>query len=204
MALSLAAAPLRAADTGQVWLTASATKAFGARTSLQFEATQRWRPDSAAGNQRPVRLLIDRKIGGGFRLGGGIAGFDTDRGPFELRLHQQLSLSRGIFRARTRLEQRFIDDAARAGWRMRQRVGVDIPLDDRAWSVNTHSELFLTLRDADRGGPTGLTQMRATIAVERQLGKVTVSAGYLYQHMIVPDGRDRIAWIPQLGVGFSL
>ena len=188
----------------QFWLTASATKALDPNTNVALEVTQRWRPNSATGNQRPIRLSIDRKIGGGFRLGGGLAGFETDRAPFELRLHQQLSLSRGIFRARARLEQRFIDDAARVGWRLRQRVGVDIPLDGRAWSVNAHGELFLTVRDVERGGQTGATQVRGSVAAERQLGKVTVSAGYLYQRMVVADGRDSVAWIPQLGVGLRL
>lgn len=196
----LGAGPLRADTTTQFWITSTVSKRLDALSELQFEATQRFRPDEDGGDQQLVRLSFDRSTGQSMTAGVGLTRV-VSKNADESRLHQQLRLRRGVVRARTRLEQRFFDGAPRTGWRLRQRIGAEMPLKNAAWRAIAHGEFFLTLRDSRRGGSTGLTAVRATIAAERQLGaKLRLSVGYLHQRTIVARGPNQIAHIPQLAL----
>jgi len=185
----------------QLWVTPSLTKSLDPSTTLQLEVSGRLRSDVDGGDLIQARLGIDRAIGSGFSVGLGVYAVESRED--ERRLQQQVTFSRGIFRARTRLEQRFFEGAPRTAWRLRQRIGIEVPLKGGRWSVLGSVEPFWTLRDSTPGGQTGLTTLRLIGGVEREVGPHTsLSVAYLNQRTIVRDGPDRIAHIPQVGIAF--
>lgn len=196
-----AASAAQAEETAQLWVTPSVAKSLDRSTTLQLEVSGRLRSEGDGGDLVQARLGIDRALGSGFAVGVGVYAVESQQD--ERRLQQQVTFSRGIFRARTRLEQRFFEGAPRTAWRLRQRIGFEVPVKGRRWSVLASVEPFWTLRDSIPGGPTGLTTFRLTASVERKLGAhASLSVAYLNQRTIVRDGPDRVAHIPQIGLAF--
>jgi hypothetical protein len=201
--LLLAAAPAAAADDGlEFWLNPSVSTKLDARTSMELETAHRFRSDSAGGDTHYARLWVGRTIGEGVKLSVG-AERRAQGSARETRLLQQATYDIGPIGLRTRLEQRFLSDDPRTAWRLRQRVGTDIPLSEGPWSLAANAEGFFTLRPAERGGQTGLTAVRTFVGFEREIGQVELSLGYLRQQTIREGARDRVGHAPFVGVEFS-
>jgi hypothetical protein len=201
--LLLTAAPAVAADDElELWLNPSVTTKLDSRTSIELETAQRFRSDEAGGDTYFARLWLGRRVAKDVKLSLGAERRwqGSDR---ETRLHQQASYGLGPIDMRTRLEQRFLSDDPRTSWRFRHRVGASVPLRNSDWSLAGNAEGFFTLRAAERGGQTGLTGVRTFVGVEREIGQVELSLGYLRQQTIRRAAPDRIGHAPFIGLGFN-
>ncbi|WP_146001549.1 DUF2490 domain-containing protein, partial [Sphingobium fuliginis] len=104
-----------------------------------------FRQASSNGGQQTVRVLIDHRVAGAVQIGGGVAFFRSEPEQ-EMRLFQQVTLTKGIWMSRTRIEQRFFDTTDRASWRLRQRMQASVPLDAaKRWTLIAAAELMFHL-----------------------------------------------------------
>lgn len=152
-----------------------------------------------------LRLWYGRPVASGLTLAGGVEQRWTGRVQ-EQRLLQQLSYRTGILRSRTRIEQRFVEGDDLMGVRLRQRLGVSVPLDrSERLALVANAEGFFTLRSTTRAGQTGLTGMRTLIGAEYEISdRVEVGLGYLRAQEIRRGAIDRVGHAPLLSLAFSL
>ena len=201
-ALLLAAilTPLPAAaatEEAQAWLTESVNIAASPKDTVSLDVSERFRRASSGGDQQTVRILIDHRVAKGVLLGGGIAFFHS--GPEqELRFFEQASVTRGIFLARTRLEQRFFDTTERTGWRLRQRFQASIPLGSaKAPTLVAATEFFFQLNRAKASDKPGLAMMRQQIGLRQPLGRsVDLQLLYMRQQSFRDHRPDAVAHVP--------
>lgn len=189
------------------WFEGSVVAKLDKKTEVEFQMQQRARGSSnPIGDNQTYRLWLARKIGKA-TLSGGIHR-SKEGAVKETRLLQQISYPLPIdgLKGRTRLEQRFIDDAAKTGWRLRQRIGVGVPLtsEDGGWAFVGNAEGFLTLRSTSVGGQTGITGLRTFLGVERSFGKIDLELGYTRQQNIRKGAPDRVGHAPTLGITINL
>jgi hypothetical protein len=189
------------------WFEGSVVAKLDKRTEVEFQTQQRARSSSnPIGDNQTYRLWLARKIGKATLSGGLHRSKEGDTK--ETRLLQQLNYPLPVkhLKGRTRLEQRFIDDSDKTGWRLRQRVGVGVPLSDEdgGWAFVGNAEGFLTLRSTSRGGQTGLTGVRTFLGFEKSLGQVDLEIGYTRQQNIRKGAPDRVGHAPTLGLTLNL
>lgn len=186
----------------ELWLNPSTSVALDNDTSLKIETAQRLR-NSADGRSDTYfgRLWINQDLANTVTVSGALKRRINDAGPDETRLIQQLTSRHGVFRTRLRLEQRFVDDADRTGLRVRPRLGIALPLDERGrWSAKADTELFLTLRSNNVGGQKGLTGLRTQIGLGYEIsGRLSLSLGYLGQQDFDNGGPDVVGHAPIIG-----
>lgn len=181
----------------QGWLTESLIIKASDADTVSIDTSQRFRRDSSNGDQQTVRLLIDHRIAKGVQIGGGIAYFHS--GPEqEMRLFQQATLTKGMWLARTRIEQRFFDTASEASWRLRQRVQATLPLDSaNKWALVGAVEVMFHLNRARPSDKTGLAVLRNQIGVRHALSKaVDLQLLYMRQQSFRDNRPDAVAHIP--------
>ncbi|CAD7336730.1 hypothetical protein SPHS6_01164 [Sphingobium sp. S6] len=112
LAAACATPAAAATEESQAWITESLVVTATPADTITLDLSQRFRRDSSNGEQQTARILIDHRIAKGVQIGGGIAFFHSEPEQ-ELRFFQQATFTRGIFLARTRMEQRFFDTADR-------------------------------------------------------------------------------------------
>ena len=197
------AAPARAEENHlELWFNPVVRKAIDARTTVEFDSAQRLR-DGGADSTFFVRGWLFRKLGSGVTAG--VAAERRWDGPVnEMRLLQHLSYNLGPLKMRSRLEQRFLSNAPRTSWRLRQRIGTSVPLGDSKWAGVVHAEGFFVLRAPQYAGATGLTIVRMLVGVERKYDKVDLTLGYLRQQSIRRGAPDRVGHAPFIGIGITL
>ncbi|HEX7873874.1 MAG TPA: DUF2490 domain-containing protein [Sphingobium sp.] len=203
-ATSLAPAAAATNET-QGWLTESLVIKASDADTISLDTSQRFRRDSSNGEQQTVRVLLDHRIAPGVQIGGGIAYFHSEPEQ-EMRLFQQATFSKGVWVARTRIEQRFFDTADRASWRLRQRVQASLPLDAaKKWTLIAATELMFHLNRARPSDKTGLAVMRNQIGLRHPISKA-VDAQLLYmRQQTFRDGRpDAVAHIPWLTLSWKI
>ena len=196
---------LAAEDHFEVWLNPSAATDLSERTELELDTAQRFRSRADGGRDTyHFRLWVNHKATKNLTLSGGIEQNWNDSQQ-ERRLLQQAAYRSGVLRGRTRLEQRFVEGSDRPGIRVRQRVGVDVPLSaDGKWSGEANIEGFLTLRSGTRGGADGLTGIRTIVGVAREVSDdLSVSLGYLRQQDVRRGRADRVGHAPLVGLELS-
>lgn len=208
-ALTAGLAPSMAAasdDEGvEYWLDQSASWSVAERTTLELETAQRLR--SASDGREDTyyaRLWLNREVNDDLTLAAGVERRSNQPGADETRLLQQASLSRGLFRGRLRLEQRFVD-GGQAGVRLRPRVGVAVPLgDSERWTIGADAEAFLTLRSTTAGGDTGLTGVRTTVALAYEASeRLSLRLGYVRDEDFNRNAPDTVAHAPLVEVELS-
>lgn len=204
MGLIMAAAPVRAADSDvELWLNPSVSVGIGDRTGLELEMQQRFRDSS---RRRPDtyfgRLWLTHRASDSIRLGLAVERRVNDGAANETRLSQQASGAWGVWRARLRLEQRFLDGAERTSVRIRPRFGVDVPLDaDGRLAGFADAEAFFTLAPTSRGGTTGLTGLRTQLGLTYDASdRVRLSLAWVRQQDINRSRADTIGHAPAIGV----
>lgn len=194
-----------ATEESQAWLTESAIIQASGADTVMLDISQRFRRDRSNGEQQTARVLLDHSVAKGVQIGGGIGYFHSEPEQ-ELRLFQQVSFTRGIWLARTRLEQRFFDTADRASWRLRQRVQAAVPLDEaKRWTVIAATEVMFHLNRAKPSDKTGLAVMRHQIGLRHPLAKaVDVQLLYMRQQMFRDNASDSVAHIPWLTLTWKI
>lgn len=207
IALSLSAPALAEDNYLEGWFEGTVSKEFESGTFVQFQTQQRARGSSnPTGDNQTYRLWVGQEFGS---LKASVGLHRSKEGSTkETRLIQQASYNVGSFglKGRTRLEQRFIDDAAKTGWRVRQRIGYALPLSNEkgGWKLAGTAEGFLTLRATSRGGDTGITGLRTFVGFERSLGQVDLGIGYTRQQSIRKNRPDLVGHAPTLNLTLNL
>lgn len=202
-ALPLAAAPLllqpsaALADDSEFWIEASAKGNIDSDTSFKIEIEQRRK---SGPDEYIVGAVVDREIGKGFSIGGGMEAHDID-GFTEIRPYQQVGYSTGILSLRTRIEERFYDGADRMALRLRQRVQVSDNIAPKLKAAGS-AELLYQLRDRNNGGPQRIDQWRFNAGLTYRLAeRVELTGGYLLQLRPRPGG-DTYTHVTQASVAY--
>jgi hypothetical protein len=205
--LIVLAAPATAATSEtQAWLSESVTIRADPVTIVTLDSSQRARADAASGGEQfLVRGAIDHTIAPGVQLGGGLAWLKSESDQ-EMRLFQQATFTKGIWSARTRLEQRFFDNADTASWRLRQRVQAAVPIDSaKQWTLIAASEIMFHLNRARASDKTGLAVMRHQIGLRHPIGKgVDAQLLYMRQQTFREARADVVAHIPWLTLSWRM
>lgn len=116
----------------------------------------------------------------------------------EHRIFQQGILTHEIKKLkltnRTRLEERFIENAGGTAVRARHQLRLSYPLGkSRKWSLVAYDELFVNLNTVDRGPRGGFDQNRVFAGLNRTLGKrANMEAGYLNNYLRRHQAPDRM------------
>jgi hypothetical protein len=208
LAISAATAAMPSAaetEETQAWVTQSLTIAATPADTVSLDVSQRFRRDSSNGDQQTARVLLDHRIAKGVQIGGGFSFFHS--GPEqELRLFQQATFTRGVFLARTRMEQRFFDTADRASWRLRQRLQAAIPLGSpKAPTLIAGTEFFFHLNRARPIDKTGLAVMRQQIGLRQPLAKKLDAQLLFMRQQTFRDNRpDAVAYVPWLTLNWKI
>jgi hypothetical protein len=207
LAVALASPAWAEENRLEAWFEGTISKDLGGGTFAQVQTQQR-----ARGNSNPVgdldlyRLWLGQKFGS-TSVSGGIQR-SKEGSQRETRLIQQVSYSFGAtgVKGRTRLEQRFIDEAAQTAWRVRQRIGYALPLSSEkgGWKLAGSAEGFVTLRATSGTGDTGLTGLRTFAGFERSLGKLDLSLGYTRQQSIRKNRPDLVGHAPTVNLTLNL
>lgn len=185
----------------QFWLNTLAIGRIDSDTTLTIDGTQRWRRDDRGGNQQTIRVTIEQQVDDAARIGGGVGVFETG-GLTEIRVHQQAVFTLGRVEARTRLEERFFDQADQVELRLRQRLTYNQPLATN-WRAAAGVEWLALVqsRTAGEGAATEQWRFQATAAhrISPQL-----EVGALYWLVIFPRGDQpaRVNHIPQAVVTY--
>lgn len=199
-------AALAATSESQAWITEQFAFKADKATTITLDASQRARSDRTSGGEQFLeRVSIDRRIAPGVEIGGGFA-YVRGESEKELRFHQQLTLTRGLFSSRTRLEQRFFDNADEASWRLRERIAVTVPLDHaRRTNLIATNELFFHLNRARPSDKTGLAMMRQQIGLRQRLSpQIDAQLLYMRQQTFRDHRPDAVAHIPWATLSFRL
>lgn len=203
-ATSLAPAAAATSET-QAWISESLVIKASDADTVSLDTSQRFRRDSSNGEQQTVRVLLDHRIASGVQIGGGIAYFHSEPEQ-ELRLFQQATFSKGVWVARTRIEQRFFDTADQASWRLRQRVQASLPLDAaKKWTLIAATELMFHLNRVRPSDKTGLAVMRNQIGLRHPISKaVDAQLLYMRQQTFRENRPDAVAHIPWLTLSWKI
>ena len=184
----------------QGWATLFVSAPVGGGFQLSGEAIDRVVDDVGRNGQLELRLEVGHPLSKRVTLWGGYVRTQTyvagGRDGIENQMVEQAnwlvgSLGHVAIASRTRLEQRFLRDVARTGWRVREQVRLSLPVSHGGTALIAWAEPFVAL---NRNGavPSGLDQLRTfggvAVPVSRRL---TVEAGYLNQYLHRPDG-DRV------------
>lgn len=128
----------------------------------------------------------------------------------EHRLFQQALMQHQIKKVtmvnRTRLEERFIEDARGAAIRGRHMLRLVLPLDaDKNWSLVLYDEGFLNFNDVSRGPQAGIDQNRVFAGVNRRLGsQASLEAGYLNQYINRQNAANKVNHALLVWLNFNL
>ena len=193
-------------DAFEVWLNPSIEYDLSNHDSIELETAQRLRSESDGRvDTYFVRAWLHHDVNETFTLSGALEQRENDGGFDEVRMIQQLSGKHGFIRARVRLEERWIEDQSRMGFRIRPRLGVVVPINDSGdWSFRTDAELFLTVRSTSKGGQDGLTGLRTQFGVAHDVNdKLSLSLTYLRQQDFHDNAPDRVGHAPLIGVSYT-
>ncbi|MBG6119401.1 MULTISPECIES: DUF2490 domain-containing protein [unclassified Sphingobium] len=195
-----------ATQESQMWITEMATIHASKDDLVTIDASQRARSDTGSGGEQFLaRIALDHRISPAVQVGGAIAYLKSEVDQ-ELRFHQQVTLSKGIWQARTRMEERFFDNVDTASWRLRQRLQASVPLDRaKQWTMIAVTEFFFHLNRARPSDRTGLAVMRQQIGLRHPIGKnLDAQLLYMRQQTFREARPDVVAHIPWLTLSWRI
>lgn len=190
-----AAGPARADDT-QLWtaLAANGSIKEGGRLLLWFDGHARFRDDIERLGVSIIRPGVGWRLDdNGTALWAGYARVvsrsasspDVNENRFWQQATYRLGAPLGFsLSGRTRMEQRLIEGADDAGWRVRQLVRFDRPIDNSPFTLIGWNETFYAFNDTDWGARSGYDQNRLFVgggwAIQKNL---RLEGGYLFNHI---------------------
>lgn len=183
-----------------IWLAQTASINAGDKAVIWLEAQERFTNDASRLGQLLLRPALGYKLDGSTTafIGYGYVLTDPEGPPQtnEHRVFQQLSFrllgdGKGTtLTARTRLEQRWLEEQPGTGWRLRQQVRLTTPVADKLTGV-VWTEPFIGFNETGFQR-SGIGVWRNFVGVSLPLGKaVKIEPGYLNQY-VVRSGDDRI------------
>lgn len=193
------------------WVAAFATKPINERWIAYAEGQLRYGDDISRLSQTLWRPAIGYRLSPELSLWGGYAYVTTARAGAEdtqeHRVFQQVLWNVGeVFGAkvtsRTRLEQRWVDPGDDTGWRFREFVRLEKPLQSQAGlDAVGYLEGFFHLNDTDWGAESGLDQTRLFAGLGHDIASgLRLEGGYLNQYINSPRGSDRMNHILSLNL----
>jgi Protein of unknown function (DUF2490) len=127
----------------------------------------------------------------------------------ENRIHQQLNwrvgkIGKATLNLRARLEQRWINGSSDMGWRVRERLQLQIPLKPKKTNLVVSNELLFSLNTTNWGARAGFDQMRNFIGVNFPIGKgLTLETGYQNRYQVRRGSADRMDHIIPITLSIS-
>lgn len=187
---------------GGVWFSANTQGVLGNRCEHKpglrwwFDGHLRYRDDSGGYNQSIIRPALGYAINSNTALWWGYAWINelpASGAPSfnENRMWEQLTWSgkcnAASILSRTRLEQRFVETGDDTGWRFRQLLKIDRPLDFQPrLSLVAWDETFFDLNATDWGQQDSFSQNRLFIGMGWKCSgknKPKIEVGYLNQFL---------------------
>jgi len=185
----------------QLWLIGAARTELDEETRATLDGSLRLREDARGGNEKTMRMTIEHEVADDVLAGGGAGVWDAG-GATEVRVFQQLTITKGDFSARTRLEERLFDGADRVELRFRQRLQYSFALAD-GLDASVDGEWLHLVQTRNRTGPQFRDQFRSRITLSKRLAS-GLEAGIAYLAILDQraDRRDRLAHVPQVTLDF--
>jgi hypothetical protein len=181
----------------EFWLEAGAKGDISRTTDLKVKVETRRREGD---NEYIFAGEVNTDVAKNLQLGGGVEIHDIE-GFTEIRPYQQITLKVDKFDFRSRLEERFYDDADQMALRFRQRARFRQPLNaDKSTQGYLSGELLYQLRDRTEGGPERIDQWRLGAGLIQKLGAFDVTAGYLLQIRPRDGGNTRHTHVAQVSL----
>lgn len=198
LALATAANPARAADEDyQVWISESVSAPLSEGATGTLDLSQRIRD---SGDQLLARGTAEFRLSEAAVVGGGVAYVSTVDGADELRPHQQLTLTFGPLALRTRVEQRFFENADRMELRLRQKATVTLPV-AHGLKAGLAGELLYTAQSQNSGQGAHVDQWRANVTIARHLSDdLEATLGYLAILSPREGQPDRLSHVAQVSL----
>ena len=205
-----------AAHDEQLWTTQVVNLKLGDNWRAQEELVERFSDKRRGLYEIESNTLIGYRLNKSVTVWGG---FTHDpqysRGDFtvmEQRLREQVTfdnvakLGPGKFSFRIRTEQRWRDNIAGTGWRLRPYVKYSLPLAKGSkTSLVFSSEPFINLNTTPFQKQDGLDRVRNLIAINTPLSnRITAEVGCLNQHGFVRGGPDTSDHVASISLSLSL
>lgn len=183
-------------DDAQLWMTGTASKAFGDGWRANLLVQLRFRDDLEDFERILVNPSLGRDLGRGFsaEVGYDAHALRSPRDRLEHRTWQQLAYAHDLEAIglpavdvlhRLRLEERFLEGEDGVASRLRWLVGGSVPIVETRWKAVLRNEAFFDL-DAKRQGPTeaGFGETRIFAGFDRALGdSAGLEIGYQLQYV---------------------
>jgi hypothetical protein len=210
--IMLAPLPAMAQQTDeQLWLQTNGSVELGDRDKLTLEGIARFSDRAEGFSHYELGLLYAHKLAGGVELSFGYRHVaDYDRGvtlPTEERTRQMIMVPLGSgFNARLRAEQRFHSSGGEVGFRLRPRLGYEMPLGEGGLKLFATQEHFINLNTTAWGQRGGYERMRNAVGLSIPLGgRLRAEAGYLNQYRFGRAGkRDQMDHALTLTLNFNV
>jgi hypothetical protein len=195
LAVAWTSIPARAADEDvQLWITESASMPLSSAVQGTLDLSQRFREN---GDQLLTRGGAELRLSGVAAVGGGAAYVSTIGSADEFRPHQQLTLTFGPLTLRTRVEERFFENADRVEFRLRQRIGTTIPV-SHDLKAGLAGELLYVAQSQNSAQGARVDQWRAQATIARRLSDTLEGTlGYLAILSPRTGGPDRLSHVAQ-------
>jgi hypothetical protein len=190
------ALPAHAAEEDfQLWLAQSVSAPLSSAVHGTLDLSQRFREN---GDQLLTRGTAEFRLSPVAVVGGGAAYVSTVDSADEFRPHQQLTLTYGPLTFRTRLEERFFEDADRMELRLRQRIGATVPL-SQDLKAGLAGELLYIARSQNSVQDARVDQWRGQATLARRLGD-TLEGTLGYLAILAPrsGGPDKLSHVAQV------
>ena len=194
VALVLVAAPASAAtaDDFQVWASLNLGTSLSKKIVANLELSARLPDDASRIGVAIFRPTIGYKANDDLTLHIGYAHQTTVNvgtpNVEENRFFQQTNWRMGkigkvTFNSRTRIELRTVEGARDSGWRVRERIQLQIPLKAKGTHLLVSTEQMFGLNSTSWGAISGFDQMRNFIGVSVPLSKVfTLETGFQHRY----------------------
>jgi hypothetical protein len=205
-----------AAHDEQLWTTQVVNVKLTDKWRIQEELTERFSDNRNGLYEVESNTLLGYRISKAVTVWGGYthdpqysAGHFT---VMEQRLREQVTFDNvakvgpGKLSFRMRMEERWRDNVAGTGWRLRPYVKYTIPLAKGSkTALVISSEPFINLNTTPFQKQDGLDRVRNLIGISTPLSKkLTAEIGYLNQHGFVRGGPDTSDHVASISLSLSL
>jgi hypothetical protein len=205
-----------AAHDEQLWTTQVVNVKLTDKWRIQEELTERFSDNRNGLYEVESNTLLGYRISKAVTVWGGYthdpqysAGHFT---VMEQRLREQVTFDNvakvgpGKLSFRMRMEERWRDNVAGTGWRLRPYVKYTIPLAKGSkTALVISSEPFINLNTTPFQKQDGLDRVRTLVGISTPLSKkLTAEIGYLNQHGFVRGGPDTSDHVASISLSLSL
>ncbi len=214
--LAMAASPAYAAtaDDFQVWTSLNISTKLSKHVVANLELSARLTDDASRVGAAILRPMVGYRVNDSLTLHIGYTRQTTinlsvpnvDENQFFQQTNWRIGkIGRATLNSRTRIELRTIERARDSGWRVRERLQLQIPLKAKGTNLILSSEALFALNSTDWGARAGFDQMRNFVGVSIPLGKAfTLETGFQHRYQYRAGRPDRSDFIVPVTVTVRL